>query len=600
MQATAKTEVNLLEPDKGSQLFIIIIALVQALLLYVAQVGTEQKWGWFGHLHGMVYWYTLVLVVPTSMLLSVQHWRQRRFWLNTLLVSVLFAHMASWALYNATGAPGIEANAILGPFGFSQAVLLFVLLPFLQSHLLNRAWQLNYQQLFNLAWQNALTLLLMSVFVGLCWLVLHLGASLFALIELTLPRDLLRKKPVIYLLTGLMVGLGILIGRTQHNAISVLRNMLFVMFKGLLPLLAFIAVAFVVSLPFTGLEPLWSTRHAAAILICLQLSLLLFVNAVAQTGTAVAPYPRLLRYLINTALCCLPVFALLALFAIYLRLNQYGMTQERLYALLIVIVLAAHALGYCLAAWRSAGGWLQLVGKVNIGGAGIAIMLLIAVNSPLLDAQRLTVNSQLPRLQASIQDYSAQNDLYHLRFSSGRRGYQALQQLQATLDQADPLADEITTVLARPSRYRAYQTEQQLAEQVVTELELLQQNIRLADWVSLADENWWQALLTKQLGMLRCLQADASCVLLQQDLDQDGQDELILCDLGEQYRGGHCQIYQWQAQWQADGTFYLPSGNAGPHGVRSQLLAEPLQIKQRRYPDVRFNERTIAVNPQSD
>lgn len=421
MSDASETDVALLQPDRASKVFIVVIALLQALLLYVAQTGKEQQWGWFASLHGQVYWYALVLAVPTVMLLSVQSWLAWRFWLNTSLVFLLFAHTASWALYTATGMPGLEASAVLTPFAITQTALLFILLPFLQSHLVNQRWQLSYSQLFSLAWQNTLTLLLMLIFVGLSWLVLHLGASLFALIKLTLLQELLREKAVIYLLTGLMVGLGILLGRTQYHAIYVLRNIVFAMFKGLLPLLALIALGFVLSLPFTGLEPLWATRHAAAILISLQLMLLLFVNAVAQAGTQAAPYNRLLRYLINAALCSLPVFALLALYAIYLRLNQYGITQDRLYALLLALVLAAHAIGYCLAALRSTESWLPLLGKVNISLAFAAILLLVAVNSPLLDVQRLTATSQIARLQASTieadeHSYSAERDLYHLRF----------------------------------------------------------------------------------------------------------------------------------------------------------------------------------------
>lgn len=601
MNIADKMDVTLLQPDKSSKIFIVIVALIQALLLYLAQTGKEQQWGLFAQLHGVVYWYSIVLAVPTVMLLSVQQWRHWRFWLNTVLVSLLFAHTASWALYNATGAPGIEARAIFVPFGITQTALLFILLPFLQSHLLNQRWQFTYPQLFSLAWQNTITLMLTLVFVGLSWLVLQLGASLFALIKLTLLQEILRKTAVIYLLTGLMVGLGILLGRTQHSAIYVLRNIVFAMFKGLLPLLSFIAVAFIFSLPFTGLEPLWATRHAATMLIGIQLTLLLFVNAVAQTGMQAAPYPYVLRYLVNAALCCLPVFALLALYAIYLRLNQYGITQDRLYALLLAMVLAAHALGYCLAALRPAKSWLPLLGKVNMSVALVAVLLLLALNSPLLDPQRLTASSQILRLQAygvdaMHREYSTEHDIYHLRFDTGRAGYQALQQLQQTLAADDPLALDITSVLARPGRYRPYQSEEQLAAQVVTDLTVLKRHITVADWVTKADERWWQALLAKQLGMLSCLQPEGSCTLLQQDLDQDGQPELILCDLAESFHGSSCQIYRFDEHWFSDGNFFVSYGDAGAQSLKRQLLAEPLPTKARSYPDIQLNGRIIRVN----
>lgn len=600
MNALNQTRTVLLQPDRSSQIFIVLVAVIQALLLYLVQTGQEQQWPIFAKLHGVVYWYSLVLAVPTVMLLSIQHWRQRAFWLNTLLVLLLYFGMATWALYNATGAPGIEAAAVLTPYGITQALLLFILLPFLQSRLLNDSWQLHYPQLFSLAWQNVFTLLLMLVFTGLCWLVLHLGASLFALINLTFLQMLLRERACIYLLTGVMVGLGILLGRTQYSAVKVLQNIVFAMFKGLLPLLSIIAVAFVLSLPFTGVEPLWATRHAAAILLSLQLTLLVFINAVAQTGEQAAPYPKILRYLVQAALCSLPIFAALTLYAIYLRIAQYGLTYDRFYALVLASLLAVHALGYCYAALRPTQHWLPRLGSVNIGVAFVAIVLLLVTNSPLLDPHRLTVQSQLARLQASSAEHPSQGDIFHLRFSSGRAGYVGLQQHYASLPTTDPLAIEIAEVLAKTQRYQAYLNDDQLAAQAVTDIEQLKQHITLAQQVTDVDDSWWQALLAQELGMLNCLQPKADCVLLQQDLDNDTQTELLLCDSGRNYGGISCRVYRYEQKWLSDADFYLPVNEEERNALKQQLLTQPLELKMRRYPDVLLDERRIAITSISD
>lgn len=595
MNALNQTKTVLLQPDRASQIFIVVLAVIQASLLYLVQTGQEQQWAIFTKLHGVVYWYSLVLAVPTVMLLSVQHWLQRAFWFNIGLVTLLYAGMATWAIYNATGAPGIEASAVLTPYGTTQAILLFLLLPFLQSRLLNDSWQWHYPQLFSLAWQNTFTLVLMLVFTGLCWLVLHLGASLFALINLTFLETLLRERAVIYLLTGLMVGLGLLLGRTQHSAVTMLRNIVFAMFKGLLPLLSIIAIAFVLSLPFTGLEPLWATKHAASILLCLQLTLLVFVNAVAQTGEQPSPYPAVLRYLTQAALGVLPVFALLTLYAIYLRLAQYGMTQERFYALLLACVLAVHAIGYCYAAIRSTKHWLPWLGHINIGVAVVTIALLLLSNSPLLDPHRLTVQSQLPRLQASTAEQPSQGDLFHLRFSSGRTGYQALQQLQTELADDNALAIEIAEALTKAQRYQPYLDDEQLSAAAITDLALLKLHIVSASSVERVDDTFWQALLVQKLGMINCLQSTADCILLQQDLDNDNQPELVLCDNGRRYGGISCQVYVFNSQWQPDAAFYISVSEQSRRQVRIQLLEQALQLKPRRYPDLQIDDQTIQI-----
>ena len=103
------------------------------------------------------------------------------------------------------------------------------------------------------------------VLVGLTWLLLWLWAALFQLVDIGFFRTLFRDDAFIALATGTLFGFGVLIGRTQHRAIQTVRSVLFAVGRGLLPLLAFIALLFVLSLPFTGLEPLWRTRSAARV-----------------------------------------------------------------------------------------------------------------------------------------------------------------------------------------------------------------------------------------------------------------------------------------------------------------------------------------------
>ncbi|WP_252721116.1 hypothetical protein, partial [Acinetobacter nosocomialis] len=81
------------------------------------------------------------------------------------------------------------------------------------------------------------------------WLLLWLWSALFQLLDVTFFRDLFRQDAFIALATGSLAGFGVLIGRTQHRAIQITRQVLFAICRGLLPLLSFIAVLFVLSLP---------------------------------------------------------------------------------------------------------------------------------------------------------------------------------------------------------------------------------------------------------------------------------------------------------------------------------------------------------------
>jgi peptidoglycan/LPS O-acetylase OafA/YrhL len=109
------------------------------------------------------------------------------------------------------------------------------------------------------------------------------------------------------------------------------------------------------------------------------LCLLVFVNAVYQDGSRqAAPYPAALRALIAAALALMPVLAALALWAVALRVRQYGWTHERIWAVAIAGVLMLYALGYAWAALeRDAAAWLQRIGRINPAMSWLVMALLV-------------------------------------------------------------------------------------------------------------------------------------------------------------------------------------------------------------------------------
>jgi len=316
--------------SRDARAFVVLVSLVQALLLYLARIGHEHLWWWLSPYAPQVYWYTLILAVPTTMTLSVHRLDDRRFWQSALGVAIVYALLASWAAWSVTGAPGINIASVLAPFAITVGGALFVAWPFLQCRQENGRWRAAYPELFDHAWQNGLTLIVAFLFTGVCWVVLRLWAELFALVHIRFFKALFfDNRPFAYLASGLFAGLGILIGRTQQHPLRVARQILFAVCRGLLPLLALIALMFLASLPFTGLAPLWATRSAASLLLGLLLLLVVFVNAVWQDGVGVKPYPRALRWLIDVALIFSPIYAALALYALALRTGQYGWTDQR-------------------------------------------------------------------------------------------------------------------------------------------------------------------------------------------------------------------------------------------------------------------------------
>ena len=577
--------------SREARSFIVLVSLVQALLLYLAWLGHERLWWWLSPYAPQVYWYTLVLAIPTTMTLSVHRLDDRRFWQNALGVAIVYALLASWAAWSVTGAPGISIASVLAPFAITVGGALFVAWPFLQCRQDSGRWRAVYPELFDHAWQNGLTLVVAVLFTGVCWVVLRLWAELFALVHIRFFKDLFfDNRPFAYLASGLFAGLGILIGRTQGHPLRVARQILFAVCRGLLPLLALIALMFLASLPFTGLAPLWATRSAASLLLGLLLLLVVFVNAVWQDGIGVKPYPRALQWLIDAALILSPIYAALASYALALRIGQYGWTDQRFWAVLVAVVLACHAVGYMATALRWKGEWLAWLPRVNVALAGVVVLLAILANSPVLDPYRITVASQIARLHNG-RATPDKLDVAELRFDSGRRGYRAAVALQRDpAMRADPAAlAKLTHVVARQQQQR-WLTDAQQKRLAVSTIAALRAQITLATGAVAPDDAWYRMVLASKLATVTgCSVRGADCVLLTPDLRGDGTRQILLCDLDLRVYVS-CQLFarNGHAQWQPVESLTFPtSPSRTDEAIHASLRAGRLQTEWPYWPDVK-------------
>lgn len=574
---------------------IVLLALMQGLLLYLAEQGqTHGVWP-LAELHGRVCWYSLVLVVPTMMMLSLHRIADRRFALQSLGSAAVVLALSLWAGWNATGAPGLAADEVLAPFGFTMAVSAFVALPWLQTSILQGRWSAAYPLLFERAWHNTLSLALTGVFVGLGWLMLVLWGELFALVKILFFRDLFREKAFIYLATGLLFGLGMLIGRTQSSAIRTARGIVLALLYGLLPVLALIAVMFLASLPFTGLEPLWKTGHAGLILgwvIVLHVGLL---NAVLQDGREQLPYPLPLRWLIQLSIALLPIFATLAVYGLGLRVEQYGWTPTRVWAAIALTVLTLYSLGYSASFLRSPNCWMPHLPRINIAVSLVVVALGLLANSPALDPHRIAVASQLSRFEHSTDN--RQLDLDYLRFEGGRQGVVALRGLLAhPRIQADAEKhQEIEDLLARQVRWGPAELE---ASQLADSPETLRPRLKLATGANEPDADYLRWLIVRpEYSQVRICRSEGNpCVLLSVDADSDGDKEFLLCNLQDP-KSVQCELASKEAAgWRYAGpvSFYDYDDKAEPD-LRSALRAGQVDVVAPRWGRL----RVAGLNPQA-
>jgi Kef-type K+ transport system membrane component KefB len=94
----------------------------------------------------------------------------------------------------------------------------------------------------------------------------------------------------------------------------------------LLPMMTAFAVAFLLALPFTGLQPLWSTRYATGTLLAASGALVFLINAAYQDGQAGDAIARPVQYARSIAALGLVPLVALAVYGLMLRAQQYGWT----------------------------------------------------------------------------------------------------------------------------------------------------------------------------------------------------------------------------------------------------------------------------------
>jgi hypothetical protein len=579
---------------RGEALWVLIVAIAQAAALYAFDWGIRSgAWG-LDQLGPRIYWAALVCTIPSLAMLTAPCLRQRGYALALALATAVVAWMATWAQWSASGAQGLDASAVLLPFAFLLGGACFVALPFLQCRLASGRWRPDYPLLFEHAWHNGLSLVLLTPFVWLCWGVLWLWGALFRLVHVDFFAELFAERWFIYLASGVMAGGGLLIAHGQRGALQVLRQVMFAVFRTLLPLVAFFAVLFLLFLPFTGMDLLWQTRKATPIVVSLVYTVVLFTNAVFQDGRPGPegrrlPVPRPVWWLIQAGLLSMPFYAGIALYALWLRVDQYGWTAGRWLAFLFVLLVSGHALGYAWAAVRPRQGLpMAAMPRVNVTLAWLALGLIAAMCSPLADPFRIAVASQSSRL-ASGRVQAAQLDLPYLRFQAGRRGAMALQRWvdEGRLAGDEGLQQRALALLAA-SGPTVQPPEAEASLELAQVLSVGNYAAPDAAWFAALDAGWRR----------RCAQAQERCLVFGKDLDRDGVPEYLICESwgarGAQLR---CQVTRrGTAGWHGVATF--SAFDVGDEQIAAVRRGE-IQAVPHRWDDLLLGGRRIVIDDAS-
>lgn len=507
-------------------------------------------------------------------------------------VGVLFALLGAysgWADYTHIDALGREWDfPPARPSDLLAAGILgFILIPLI-AHYERAPARWSYHALFETAWRNGLMFSYAALLTGVFWVVLFAGSMLMKSIGLHFVEELIEKTIFAIPVTGIAFAAACALTLAKADWIITLRRFCLSIFAWLLPLLLMFSLMWVVALPFTGLDPLFKTRNAAFILLWFIALSVGFANAAYQEGKEEQPYGKWLSRLLEYVWPSLVVLVVIAWLAMKQRVGQYGWTEDRVWATFILVLATIYTLGYTYSLRRHRG-WLGNIGNTNIATALVMMAGLALLLSPVADARRIAVKSQMSRLlngAANSIDYS------YLRWQAGRYGLDALKTLAAGIAHKDKavIATRASQALNQKERYSNADAPNGLT------LDQVRLRFRVLPHGEVADDALLKAIQTAtRWNEQRCMETNAQCFIWMVDLNGDGAREAVV-------------VQEKPAVWAGDAYFYqtLPSGQyqyAGQVNFRKagdakhvdQFLKD-IELGKARVIPPRFND--IELNGQ--
>jgi len=551
----------------------LLISGIQGILLYALYNAFDNStWPSESPLWSYPLW-TIAVVVPVLLLLSLTRSNAVAVAKYVAAFAAILVLLAVYTGWQAEPFGKFPVSSLSMTFAFSIGLACFKALMYLQQRA--NEVPLTYQVLFTNSWRNFLVAALSAVFVLVFWLILVLWGQLFKVIEIEFFHELFTEDWFTFPVLSIAFGLGVIMFRDLMHVIDNISKLLHWLIKLLLPLVVTIAVIFLAALPIVGLDVLWSTGNGTALLLWLLALMLFFTNAVYQDGREASPYPDLIHRAIYVGLCVTPFVSALSFYGLILRLNQYGWTVERGWAFVVWLILALFSLGYVVGIIRRRGQWTLELARVNTAMGLVVLAIMLLANSPVLDFRKISLNSQLARVESGeieIQEF----DFFYAKNQLGRPGYVEMERLKEEIGDSDP---DLLRMIEKPT-WRAQKTSQE------------------------ARDNAWEDMIyrpapfevparLKPLILDNVLLTNAQdTMLFQIDLDGDGEFEYLRMSAHRLGLGYAQFYYQTDHGWKAGGLQYsMPEQYRD--ALQDQLSNGQVELVEPRFKHVKIGDITF-------
>ena len=305
------------------------------------------------------------------------------------------------------------------------AVLVAVSTPFVLVRCTQKSRWLDYTQLFDAAWTIFVRYLAAWVFAGVFWMVLFLSNQLLKLVDVQVIEFILRRDWLVFGLTGGMLGLGMAVVFELRDTIS--PHVILRLLRLLVPVILLVVVVFLGAALVQGQAELFAEFSAAGILMGAAIVSITLVNTALDRSDRFAVTSRGLKTATRILAMVLPLLAALAVWAVVVRVRQYGWTPDRILACCTALFLLMYGIVYFVSA-VSGSDWMSRIRRANTAMALLIIAIAVLWMTPALNVYRISINSQVNRF-VSGQSTLDQLPFWEMAKEWGNAGHRGLDQL---------------------------------------------------------------------------------------------------------------------------------------------------------------------------
>jgi hypothetical protein len=306
-------------------------------------------------------------------------------------------------------------------------VILLVATPFAAAALRARVGWRDYPTLFELSWRILVRFASAVIFTALFWGLVALSDSLLQLVGVRLMSWLQSLDALPWVLTGMVFGLAMGVVHEMRDYLSpylVLR-----LLRLFVPVVLVVVAVFLVLLPVQGMSDLVGSLSAAGTLLSAALAGIVLITVAVDRDAREEVGAGWLRACVQALALLIPVLGALALYAMTLRVEQYGWTPARLMGACTGGVLTLYGLAYA-GAVLARGPWAARIRQSNVVMALGIVVVSVLWLSPVLVPERIAAQSQLARYETKampVEDLPVEE----MARDWGRAGVAALAEIEA-------------------------------------------------------------------------------------------------------------------------------------------------------------------------